>query len=129
MGESREDRIEFLLALFALPSPPQSIPINLLIPIVGTPLENSKALDIFDIIRTIAVTRLMFPKSMIRLSAGREEMTDEMQAWCIMVGANSIFIGDTLLTAKNPSHDHDIQLLRRLDIRVPQRGDNLTYVD
>lgn len=116
MGESRQDRIKLLLTLHKLPQSPQSIPINKLIPIKGTPLENAKALDPFEFIKTIAVARLMFPKSRIRLSAGREGMPDESQAWCFMAGANSIFIGDILLTAKNPNLLHDIELLRKLNI-------------
>lgn len=116
MGESRTDRIELLLALYRLPAPVQSIPINKLIPIPGTPLENNLPIDPFEFIKTIAITRLMFPKTKIRLSAGRENMSDEMQAWCFMAGANSIFIGDTLLTAKNPSIQHDINLLKTLNL-------------
>src|SRR3990167_970664 len=86
MGETRKDRVEFLLALLALPSPPQSIPINQLMRITGTPLENQKPMDAFEFIRTIAVARLLFPQSKIRLSAGREAMSDEMQAWWFMAG-------------------------------------------
>src|SRR5262249_50338574 len=114
MGENRNDRIAFLLALLSLPAVPKSIPINQLIPIPGTPLENQKPLDIFEFIKTIAVTRILFPQSKIRLSAGRENMSEEMQAWCFMAGANSIFIGDKLLTAKNPDQNHDINLLEKL---------------
>ena len=119
MGESRADRINMLLALHQLPQMPQSIPINKLIPIKGTPLEYADPLDHFEFIKTIAITRLMFPTSKIRLSAGREEMSDEIQAWCFMAGANSIFIGDKLLTAKNPSQNRDAQLLQSLSIRMP----------
>lgn len=129
LGESRDDRIEFLLSLLALPSVPQSIPINQLIPIPGTPLENQKSLDIFEFIRTIAVTRIIFTKSKIRLSAGRENMSDEMQAWCFMAGANSIFIGEKLLTAKNPDQNQDIELLKKLNIRTPKMVENKNYVD
>lgn len=128
MGESRNDRIEFLLALYALPSAPQSIPINQLIAIKGTPLEKAKLLDAFEFIRTIAIARLMFPQSKIRLSAGRENMTDEMQAWCFMAGANSIFIGDKLLTAKNPDQHQDIQLLKKLNMRIPQVNEQDNHV-
>lgn len=119
MGESREDRIKLLLQLDQLPEPPTSIPINQLIPMKGTPLENVESLDPFEFIRTVAVARLIFPKSIIRLSAGREEMTDELQAWCFMAGANSIFYGDKLLTAKNPEQDRDCNLLSRLGLKVP----------
>ena len=103
-----------------LPSAPQSTPINQLIPIPGTPLEKSKPVDRFEFIRTIAIARIMFPTSKVRLSAGRENMTDEMQAWCFMAGANSIFIGDKLLTAKNPGKNRDIRLLKKLNIRTPK---------
>lgn len=120
LGESRKDRIQLLLALNALPKAPQSIPINKLIPIKGTPLENQEPLEKFEFIKTIAITRLMFPTSKIRLSAGREDMSDEMQAWCFMAGTNSIFIGDKLLTAKNPSQHQDIQLLKKLNIELPE---------
>lgn len=119
MGETRADRIQMLLALYRLPVHPASIPINKLIPIKGTPLENEKPLDSFEFIKSIAVTRLIFPTSKIRLSAGREGMSDEMQAWCFMAGANSIFIGDKLLTAKNPDQNHDMRLLQKLNIRTP----------
>tara|TARA_Y100000588_G_C14178906_1_gene892688 strand:+ start:350 stop:1321 length:972 start_codon:yes stop_codon:yes gene_type:complete len=120
MGEEREDRIELLLALYDLPQHPKSIPINKLIPIKGTPLEHAEEIDSFEFIRTIAVTRIMFPKTKIRLSAGRENMSEEFQAWCFMAGANSIFIGEQLLTAKNPDAEHDVRLLKKLDIRLPE---------
>jgi biotin synthase len=119
MGESREDRIQLLLELSRLPKVPQSIPINKLIPIAGTPLGNASPLDHFEFIKTIAVTRIMFPTSMIRLSAGREDMSEEFQAWCFMAGANSIFIGDTLLTAPNQSQKSDKALLAKLGMKAP----------
>ena len=119
MGESREDRIQLLLELYQLPEPPTSIPINKLIPIKGTPLENTKVIDSFEFVKTIAIARLIFPTSVIRLSAGRETMSDELQAWCFMAGANSIFYGDKLLTAKNPTQNHDIGLLRKLGLKTP----------
>jgi biotin synthase len=118
MGESSEDRIEFLWQLKQLPSPPESIPINRLIPIAGTPLENTDKIDDFDFIKMIACTRIVFPSSMVRLSAGRETMSDTMQAWCFMAGANSIFYGETLLTAANPKNEQDLVLLRKLGLRV-----------
>lgn len=124
MGENRNDRIEFLLALAHLPATPKSIPINQLIPISGTPLGNQKPLDEFEFIRTIAVARVMFPSPKIRLSAGRENMSNEMQAWCYMAGANSIFIGDKLLTAKNPAQNKDMQLLRNLGFHLPKTFDD-----
>lgn len=129
MGENRHDRIEFLLALFKLPSPPHSIPINQLIPIPGTPLEKQRPIDTFEFIKTIAVARIMFPTSKIRLSAGRENMSDEMQAWCFMAGANSIFIGEKLLTAKNSEQSRDIALLERLGLRIPKVTEQSTYAE
>lgn len=121
LGETREDRISLLISLSQLPQCPQSIPINKLIPFDGTPLANSEPIDSFEFIRTIAVTRIMFPTARVRLSAGREGMSEETQAWCFMAGANSIFIGDKLLTAPNPDCDKDIQLLKKLGIQCPQR--------
>ncbi|MCE3238624.1 MAG: bioB [Gammaproteobacteria bacterium] len=121
MGESRNDRIDFLLSLYELPSIPQSIPINQLIAIPGTPLQDKKPLDSFEFIKTLAITRIMFPQSKVRLSAGRENMSEEMQAWCFMAGANSIFIGEKLLTAKNPAQNKDVQLLEKLNICPPQK--------
>jgi biotin synthase len=118
MGETREDRINFLLTLLSLPQPLQSIPINKLIAIKGTPLAEATPIDHFEFIRVIAAARLLFPSSRIRLSAGREEMSAEMQAWCFMAGANSIFCGDVLLTAKNPSMNKDQQLLSTLGLRA-----------
>lgn len=118
MGETHDDRIGLLLALSELPHPPQSIPINQLIPIPGTPLGNQKPIDTFEFIRTIAITRIMFPSARVRLSAGRENMSDEMQAWCFMAGANSVFVGDKLLTAKNPSQSRDMALFASLGLNT-----------
>ena len=129
MGENREDRIEFLLALANLPSVPQSIPINQLIPISGTPLEKHAPIESFEFIKTIAIARIMFPVSKIRLSAGRESMSDEMQAWCFMSGANSIFIGDKLLTTSNPGLSYDISLLNKLGLNTPAMLEQHTYVE
>ena len=120
LGETREDRIEMLLQLKSFTEAPKSIPINKLIPIKGTPLENNNNIDNFDFIKTIAVTRILFPQSMIRLSAGRESMSDEFQAWCFMSGANSIFIGDILLTAPNPSYHKDCDLMKNLGMELPR---------
>ncbi len=125
MGETRLDRIRMLLTLSQLPQPPKSIPINQLIPIEGTPLADTPPLDPFELIKTIALTRIVFPSSIIRLSAGRENMSDETQAWCFMAGANSIWIGDRLLTAKNPGLDRDVQLLEKLNMKIPVR-ENVT---
>lgn len=118
MGELQEDRIQMFLALLALPKAPGSIPINHLIPIEGTPLAEQKPVDAFDFIRTIAVARILFPESRVRLSAGRESMNDEMQALCFYAGANSIFLGSKLLVTKNPSEDKDMQLLARMGMQL-----------
>ena len=121
MGETRQDRIDMLLTLASLKKPPKSIPINKLITIKGTPLEHSESLDHFEFIRTVAITRIMFPQSRIRFAAGRESMSQEAQAWCFMAGANSIFLGDILLTANNPSQNDDINLLTKLAIKPPKK--------
>lgn len=114
MGEEKEDRVGLLATLANLPEPPESVPINNLVQVGGTPLDGVEKLDNFDFIRTIAVARIIMPKSYVRLSAGREEMNDEMQALCFMAGANSIFYGDELLTTENPSADRDQALFQRL---------------
>lgn len=114
LGEEPLDRVEMLRTLANLPEHPESVPINMLIPIEGTPLAAAKPVDSISFVRTIALARILMPMSDVRLSAGRSAMTDEMQALCFFAGANSIFIGDTLLTAANPSEDKDQQLLRRL---------------
>ncbi len=116
MGESRRDRAGLLAELANLPEHPQSVPINLLVAIPGTPLGDSAALDIFEFIRTIAVARLLMPSSFVRLSAGREGMSDEGQALCFFAGANSIFYGDRLLTTSNRSTDRDRALFERLGL-------------
>ncbi|WP_094542279.1 biotin synthase BioB [Brucella grignonensis] len=116
MGETIDDRISMLLTLANLPVPPESVPINQLIPIPGSKLANATPVDPIDFIRTIALARILMPTSHVRLSAGRTEMSDEMQALCFFAGANSIFIGDTLLTADNPGEDHDTALFNRLGI-------------
>ncbi len=116
MGESRQDRMGLLLQLANLAQHPESVPINRLIPIKGTPLEDTEIIDNFEFIRTIAVARIMMPQSVVRLSAGREGMNDEMQALCFLAGANSIFYGETLLTAKNPAMDKDKQLFEKLGL-------------
>jgi biotin synthase len=119
MGESTQDRLDFLAALSGLDPVPESIPINCLIPIVGTPLENAPPVDPIDLVRVIATTRILFPHSMVRLTAGRTQMSDELQALCFMAGANSIFTGSVLLTAPNPERSHDEALLDRLGM-VPK---------
>ena len=117
MGEKAQDRIDMLVTLANLPEPPESVPINMLIPIEGTPLENAEPIDPLEFVRTIALARIMMPQSHVRLSAGRTEMSDETQALCFLAGANSIFSGDTLLTADNPEDDADTVLFRKLGLQ------------
>lgn len=117
MGETVDDRASMLVTLANLPSHPESVPINLLIPAEGTPLAGNARIDAIDFVRTIAVARLMMPASMVRLSAGREGMSDELQAMCFFAGANSIFVGEKLLTAANPGHDADAALFTKLGLR------------
>ncbi|AYG66057.1 biotin synthase BioB [Rhizobium sp. CCGE531] len=117
MGETVEDRISMLVTLANLPAPPESVPINMLIPIPGSKLADAAPVDPIDFVRTIALARILMPRSHVRLSAGRTEMSDEMQALCFFAGANSIFVGDTLLTADNPGEDHDAALFRRLGLK------------
>jgi biotin synthase len=114
LGETLEDRIAFITALATLGHHPESVPINLLVRVPGTPLEAASPLDPLDFARTIAVARITMPASRVRLSAGREAMSDELQALCLLAGANSIFYGPKLLTTPNPEHEHDQQLLSRL---------------
>jgi biotin synthase len=118
MGESRADRIGLLHALATLPAHPDSLPINALVPIPGTPLAASAPVDGLEFVRTIAVARSVCPKSVVRLSAGREAMSRELQALCFLAGANSIFIGDKLLTTSNPKLDTDAQLLADLGLKA-----------
>lgn len=117
MGETNVDRIKMLVTLANMPEPPQSVPINQLIRIPGTPLENAGAIDPFDFVRVIALARIMMPTSYVRLSAGREQMSDEMQALCFMAGANSMFYGEKLLTAQNPVPEQDNALFDRLGLQ------------
>ena len=116
MGESREDRIGMLQTLANLPEHPESVPINMLVQVEGVPLYGRAPVDSFEFIRTIAVARLLMPGSVVRLSAGREQMNDEAQALCFLAGANSIFCGELLLTTPNPDIDHDIRLFASLGI-------------
>ncbi|WP_429814173.1 biotin synthase BioB [Ensifer sp. B1-9] len=116
MGETVEDRVSMLVTLANLPVPPESVPINMLIPIPGSKLADAAPVDPIDFVRTIALARILMPKSHVRLSAGRTDMSDEMQALCFFAGANSIFVGETLLTADNPGEDHDAGLFRRLGL-------------
>ncbi len=114
MGESREDRIGLIHELSKLTPHPESVPINMLVPIKGTPLGESPAISVIEMARAIAVCRVVFPKSWVRLSAGREGMTDEGQALCLLAGANSIFVGDRLLTTDNPEADEDAALMGQM---------------
>jgi len=117
MGETRTDRAGLIANLANLPVPPQSVPINNLIQVSGTPMDDVEPIDEFEFIRTIAVARITMPTSYVRLSAGREEMNDQMQALCFMAGANSVFYGEELLTTSNASVDHDRRLMDKLGIR------------
>jgi biotin synthase len=118
MGESAADRYGLLLQLSNQTPHPESVPINQLVKVEGTPLENEKDLDVFDFVRMIATARILMPSSMVRLSAGRLELTDEAQALCFVAGANSIFMGDKLLTTPNPESDRDTQLLDKLGMSL-----------
>lgn len=118
MGESPEDRAGLLLQLANLPTHPESVPINLLVQVEGTPLASLDALNPLEFVRTIAAARIMMPKSRVRLSAGRADMTDELQALCFLAGANSIFYGERLLTTDNPLADSDKRLFDRLGLRM-----------
>jgi biotin synthase len=118
MGESRADRIGMLLLLANLPEPPESVPINGLMRVSGTPLAGAAGVDGLEFVRTIAVARVLMPRSVVRISAGRESMSDELQALCFLAGANSIFVGEKLLTTPNPSRQKDTALLRRLGIQA-----------
>jgi biotin synthase len=122
MGERREDRVGMIAALASLPSHPESVPINLLVQVEGTPLATGRVFDAFEFVRTIAVARITMPASVVRLSAGREDMSEETQALCFLAGANSIFYGPKLLTTPNPDRDRDQRLMDKLGL-VPMGGD------
>jgi biotin synthase len=117
MGEEPEDRVDMLVTLANLPQHPESVPINMLIAVPGTPLADAEKIDGISFVRTIALARILMPKSYVRLSAGRTQMSDETQALCFFAGANSIFVGDTLLTADNPGEDSDAVLFGKLGLR------------
>jgi biotin synthase len=129
MGEQEEDRVSLLQQLANLPQHPESVPINMLVQVEGTPLNGVEQLDPLEFVRTIAVARILMPESVVRLSAGRTEMSDEMQALCYFAGANSIFYGDKLLTTSNPDENQDKMLFDRLGInradRAPQDMDSV----
>jgi len=118
MGEARSDRAGMLLTLATLDPHPESVPINMLVPIEGTPLGDSPPLDPFELVRTIAVARMLMPRAYVRLSAGRRALNDEAQALCFHAGANSIFYGDRLLTTDNPDHEKDLALFDRLGLQA-----------
>lgn len=120
MGETRQDRAGLLMQLANLPDHPESVPINMLVKIDGTPLEDTDDIDPFEFIRTIAVARIIMPASFVRLSAGREEMNEQMQSMCYFAGANSIFYGEKLLTTSNPEATSDMKLFGRLGIKPLQ---------
>lgn len=123
MGETRAHRAGLIAQLANLEPYPESVPINNLVPIPGTPLADVEPIDPFEFVRTIAVARITMPRTYVRLSAGREQMDDALQALCLMAGANSIFYGDHLLTTSNPRTGRDRSLLERLDMRIQGQGD------
>jgi biotin synthase len=120
MGETVTDRLRMLEVLTHFEPPPESVPINCLMAMPGTPLEDQPSVDVFDLVRLVATTRIALPRSKVRLSAGRSRLSREAQALCFFAGANSIFYGNKLLTAQNPEADADRELLRDLGL-VPQR--------
>ncbi|MGR3801424.1 biotin synthase BioB [Edwardsiella anguillarum] len=128
LGEAVRDRAALLVELANLPTPPESVPINMLVKVAGTPLAENPDVDPFDFIRTIAAARIMMPTAYVRLSAGREQMSEQTQAMCFMAGANSLFYGCRLLTTPNPAEDCDLQLFRKLGLNPRQTqvayGDN-----
>jgi biotin synthase len=121
MGEGADDRAGMIATLASLPVHPESVPINMLVQVEGTPLATGRTLDPLEFVRTIAVARITMPKSVVRLSAGREDMSEETQALCFLAGANSIFYGPKLLTTPNPERDRDMRLLDKLGLRAMER--------
>lgn len=116
LGETEDDRLKLLVELASINPQPDSVPINALVPVPGTPLAENAKVDPFDFVRIIAIARILMPKTMVRLSAGRTEMSDELQALCFMAGANSIFLGEKLLTTPNPGRNDDFALMNRLGL-------------
>ncbi len=114
MGETRDDRVGMIATLASLPEHPESVPINMLVRVAGTPLSTEATLKPLEFVRTVAVARITMPRSVVRLSAGREDMSEETQALCFLAGANSIFYGPKLLTTPNPGRDRDRELMDRL---------------
>ena len=134
LGESHEDRVGLLWTLANLPTPPESVPINALVPVPGTPLAERPRVPIFDMVRAIATARILMPTSMVRLSAGRVSMSESDQALCFLAGANSIFAGETLLTTPNPEFDADTRLFEALGLeplpaRVPEIAKSASSTD
>jgi biotin synthase len=129
MGESETDRLRMLEILSGFEPPPQSVPINCLMAMPGTPLADQPSVDIFELVRLIAVTRLALPQARVRLAAGRTRISREGQALCFFAGANSIFYGDKLLTAKNPDADADVALLRELGLNIGSRPITIRTAD
>ncbi len=119
MGETADDRLKMLVELANLATPPESVPINCLTPIPGTPLENAEPIDSIELVRLIATARIAFPTARVRLSAGRDRMSRELQVLCFLAGADSVFFGEKLLTAGNPSADADASLFRAMGLPVP----------
>ena len=117
LGETNQDRIEMLYTLSTLPEHPESVPVNALVPVAGTPLQDQPRVSIWEMLRMIATARIIMPKAMIRLSAGRQEMSTVEQAFCFMAGANSIFSGDKLLTTPNPSFNDDAAMFELLGLQ------------
>lgn len=120
LGETRDDRIEFILTLANLKKPPESVPINQLIPVPGTPLADARPVEPLELVRTIATSRIVMPKSAIRLTAGRTQMTEELQAMCFFAGANSVFLGEKLLTEENPNRVDDKKLFEKLGLKTTE---------
>ncbi len=131
MGESEQDRGSMLMVLANMEHPPESVPINMLVPIPGTPLAEAQQVEPIEFVRTVAVARIMLPKSVLRLSAGRRSMSEELQALCFFAGANSIFVGDRLLTTDNVEYDHDEALFTKLGLEdmLPTTGDSIEQAD
>lgn len=128
MGESLDDRLGLLIQLANLPEHPESVPINMLVKVKGTPLAEAEDVDPFDFIRTLAVARILMPHSHVRLSAGREQMNEQMQALAFFAGANSIFYGEKLLTTGNPEAERDMRLFQRLGIKPEAREEHADEV-
>lgn len=129
MGEGSQDRVDMLVTLANLAEHPDSVPINMLMPMEGTPLAKVERIDPIDFVRTVALARIMMPRSVVRLSAGRSEMSDELQALCYFAGCNSIFAGDTLLTAGNPGEDADARLFQKLGLKPLELAEPADHLD